>query len=248
MMGRAVEPSSRPKWGTGFSAGQPAGPSRTLQGPASRPGGEVGRLPRLGAVCRRRFRPQEAGSEHVDRFARIAESATWSREMRRRLSSAGRLVKWASTGLTVFSCLVWLPNQSMTLRYVWKGPTDGRGIWIGGGCVGYFAWVPLRSVPPSYVPPRLGASLGEPFAEDRNLWIGTSADNFLCDRICKFPASIPLAAFGLLAAILWRYDLRRFPAGHCFTCGYNLTGNVSGICPECGTPGDGGSVRVTMSR
>ena len=22
----------------------------------------------------------------------------------------------------------------------------------------------------------------------------------------------------------------------CHTCGYNLTGNVSGICPECGTP------------
>ena len=25
----------------------------------------------------------------------------------------------------------------------------------------------------------------------------------------------------------------------CGTCGYNLTGNVSGICPECGTPIDG---------
>jgi hypothetical protein len=26
------------------------------------------------------------------------------------------------------------------------------------------------------------------------------------------------------------------PAGHCRRCGYNLTGNVSGVCPECGTP------------
>ncbi len=26
------------------------------------------------------------------------------------------------------------------------------------------------------------------------------------------------------------------PPGHCRTCGHNLTGNVSGICPECGTP------------
>jgi hypothetical protein len=24
-------------------------------------------------------------------------------------------------------------------------------------------------------------------------------------------------------------------AGHCITCGYNLTGNTSGVCPECGT-------------
>ena len=25
------------------------------------------------------------------------------------------------------------------------------------------------------------------------------------------------------------------PLGHCQQCGYNLTGNVSGVCPECGT-------------
>ena len=26
------------------------------------------------------------------------------------------------------------------------------------------------------------------------------------------------------------------PPGQCRKCGYNLTGNVSGRCPECGTP------------
>ena len=26
------------------------------------------------------------------------------------------------------------------------------------------------------------------------------------------------------------------PAGRCHRCGYDLTGNASGICPECGTP------------
>jgi len=29
---------------------------------------------------------------------------------------------------------------------------------------------------------------------------------------------------------------RRAPPDACRKCGYNLTGNVSGICPECGTP------------
>jgi predicted amidophosphoribosyltransferase len=24
--------------------------------------------------------------------------------------------------------------------------------------------------------------------------------------------------------------------GHCSGCGYNLTGNTSGVCPECGAP------------
>ena len=31
----------------------------------------------------------------------------------------------------------------------------------------------------------------------------------------------------------WRHR-RRFPKGHCQTCGYDLTGNTSGVCPECG--------------
>lgn len=29
---------------------------------------------------------------------------------------------------------------------------------------------------------------------------------------------------------------RRIASGLCTACGYNLTGNMSGICPECGTP------------
>ena len=41
----------------------------------------------------------------------------------------------------------------------------------------------------------------------------------------------------LLAAILstvlaWHLDRRPLP-GHC-PCGYDLRGNVSGVCPECG--------------
>ena len=36
-------------------------------------------------------------------------------------------------------------------------------------------------------------------------------------------------------AILWWLD-RRYRKGCCQKCGYNLTGNVSGTCPECGTP------------
>jgi len=36
-------------------------------------------------------------------------------------------------------------------------------------------------------------------------------------------------------AYLWWRRSRRIPPGHCKTCGYNLTGNVSGRCPECGS-------------
>jgi hypothetical protein len=35
---------------------------------------------------------------------------------------------------------------------------------------------------------------------------------------------------------LWRASSRRRTEPLCPVCDYNLTGNVSGICPECGTP------------
>jgi hypothetical protein len=40
---------------------------------------------------------------------------------------------------------------------------------------------------------------------------------------------------GLLARSRRRRLLRRRP-GLCSSCGYNLTANVSGVCPECGEP------------
>ncbi|UCE59550.1 MAG: hypothetical protein JSU63_19165 [Phycisphaerales bacterium] len=44
--------------------------------------------------------------------------------------------------------------------------------------------------------------------------------------------------FGLLSAavlfIWWRHT-RRPPPGYCRKCSYDLTGNTSGVCPECGT-------------
>ncbi len=43
-------------------------------------------------------------------------------------------------------------------------------------------------------------------------------------------------AFSTVATPLSRWLQRRTPAaGHCVGCGYNLRGNVSGVCPECGT-------------
>ena len=48
-----------------------------------------------------------------------------------------------------------------------------------------------------------------------------------------WPLWIPFVIVAVPTIWLWRHD-RPNPAGHCQRCGYNLTGNVSGVCPECG--------------
>jgi hypothetical protein len=47
------------------------------------------------------------------------------------------------------------------------------------------------------------------------------------------PLWLLLALLAVPVAFVWRRDRRAKP-GHCEHCGYNLTGNVSGVCPECG--------------
>jgi hypothetical protein len=48
------------------------------------------------------------------------------------------------------------------------------------------------------------------------------------------PLWIPFLIFAVPTGLLCWRDRHRIPPGHCRKCGYNLTGNVSGICPECG--------------
>jgi hypothetical protein len=48
------------------------------------------------------------------------------------------------------------------------------------------------------------------------------------------PLWLPLVIIAIPTAILWHRDRRRYPPGHCRQCGYNLTGNESGKCPEMG--------------
>lgn len=48
-----------------------------------------------------------------------------------------------------------------------------------------------------------------------------------------FALTPALALVWSLLYVNWRN--RRLPCRHCQTCGYNLTGNESGVCPECGT-------------
>jgi hypothetical protein len=59
-----------------------------------------------------------------------------------------------------------------------------------------------------------------------------------------FPPPVPFAMMviivGVSGVVWWRFDRpvdlarERLGTGRCLFCGYDLTGNVSGVCPECG--------------
>jgi len=67
------------------------------------------------------------------------------------------------------------------------------------------------------------------------------------DFVCEIPFWLPTTLLTLPMIILWRRDRRR--PGVCTECGYDLTGNVSGKCPECGQvigPGSGSNGKRTL--
>jgi hypothetical protein len=55
------------------------------------------------------------------------------------------------------------------------------------------------------------------------------------------PLWVPWLLLVLPTGLLWWIWHRPFPPHCCQRCGYNLTGNVSGVCPECGLTVAGGS-------
>lgn len=66
-----------------------------------------------------------------------------------------------------------------------------------------------------------------------------------CVGFVLLPGYCVGAALG--GAALSRFVRRtRYCPGRCDRCGYDLTGNVSGVCPECGKPVDDG-VRASGS-
>ena len=163
----------------------------------------------------------------------------------RRRSRTRRILKWVGLAMSGVVVLAWVISRATSIMV---DPTKSLRVAIYGGGVRYAIWRPGRTddlvgVVWIQTPPKAekqGWYLCEVYGAEATRWlpsVGVS-DPALRGTIVHtayIPFWMLLALVGLPTAILWYRD-RRWPKGRCQSCGYDLTGNVSGICPECGEP------------
>ena len=69
-------------------------------------------------------------------------------------------------------------------------------------------------------------------------WLSASPGSFVTGFVYApvWPVAIACALLPAARATAWVVRHRRVRRGLCPRCRYDLTGNVSGVCPECGRP------------
>jgi hypothetical protein len=161
------------------------------------------------------------------------------------------VLKWAGLGVCVLIVVLW--GVSVRWRVAYRGRTHLFVVGWGGVCVVYvptpdtIAYVRMHGVSSdegwsiSRAPdePDPGPIRPLPARFDFGFYLpnvqlaGPYRAGSYRTGSTLWPWWIPLILVAIPTAILWYRD-RRPPKGCCQGCGYNLRGNVSGVCPECG--------------
>lgn len=136
--------------------------------------------------------------------------------------------RWlAWTGLTAALALaaVWLASLFWSFSYLQFRPHGDRFILhLEAGVLAWIDTYDLTSWPPEKTVHRFNIRSHR----TRPRWAFVPTGRFL-----MFPIWLPFLSIALPTAYLLLR--RRRPPPHCCqTCGYNLTGNTTGVCPECG--------------
>jgi len=144
--------------------------------------------------------------------------------MKLRRNRVRRVMKWAGLLACILVLIAWV--SSVFVSYV---PYSNRRVVVGfsRGGIAYTKVTNQQAARPPrhfYWQPKFR---GIQWIPKINVHIYAGYYSFL-------PMWCPFLSFTIPTYILWRRD-RRHPKGHCQKCGYDLTGNESGICPECGS-------------
>jgi len=145
------------------------------------------------------------------------------------------IVGYISAGLAVGAAGLWV--LSYVNSQVWQdfSAVPNYSVYFGDGCVRTSVWLgrPTQTEKEDGWKCRavgFELSYGGTYARPDSL-------NLRHDRYAlQIPFLALFACFLIYPVVVFiRGDFRRNPPGCCQHCGYNLTGNVSGRCPECGS-------------
>jgi hypothetical protein len=105
---------------------------------------------------------------------------------------------------------------------------DSCNVHVSGGKIAVFLpYQPYNRPPLPFIGMKWYGGFGV------NAWMPGYVDNGSA-HLFWLPLWIPFAIFSGTALLL-HARARKPKPGTCAKCGYNLTGNVTGVCPECGT-------------
>jgi hypothetical protein len=150
-----------------------------------------------------------------------------------RLGRKGRMLKWAGLVVSLLIVVAWVVSLRWDVFYLEREP----GAWdvraqrtvyaaYGRGCFAYYQG-PYRPAKPDAHWGYIGYSSGP-------IWTPILHHGAGSTWWVVVPLWMPFVLIAISTVYLWWRDRRRIRPGHCQECGYNLTGNVSGVCPECG--------------
>lgn len=143
----------------------------------------------------------------------------------RRRSPTRLVVKWVGTLLCALFLAAFLISARWDVVYITSGRAQHRiGLKLGRLYYNRRGNSSVRWRPGWHRLPREGHLQWKP------RWHWSAGPGLI-----YIPLWMPFVLVGVPTGLLWWRDLR-VPPGHCPNCGYDLTGNVSGVCPECGTP------------
>jgi len=142
-----------------------------------------------------------------------------------------RILKWAGLVLCLLIVVAWAVSLRWDCGYAADRASHGDrfGVYIGASCLGLFNMPSQPQLPEGWI-----IWPAKPLVLARQLrWKPNyvKAGGLI---LLDVPLWMPFLLVTAPTTLLWWIDRHRVPPGRCQRCGYNLTGNVSGTCPECG--------------
>ena len=147
-------------------------------------------------------------------------------------SRARRILKWTGVGLSMSIVILWTASLFVVAVIVLPGNRVAVGIECGALEAGFSSF-DVRTYYSLTTGIRAHSWRGFGFSSlfvDVNRQVGPSA--FVSNVVLPFWLLLLLSA--IPTAWLWHRDRQRIRPGLCTRCGYDLTGNTSGVCSECG--------------